>query len=91
MSEDALADYVEARLEHGDKAPEPTDEEAKALVGTVKLAEAALGTPMPSEEAERQSRERLVSKLQETAARGIPDVEKPGILDRIKRIFKSDG
>jgi hypothetical protein len=89
MSEDALADYVEARSKQGDNAPEPVDEEAKALVGTVKLAESALGTPMPSEEAERQSRERLVSQLQETVSRApIDEDEKPGIIDRIKNIFK---
>ena len=92
MSEDALADYVDARSKQGDNAPEPLDEEARALVGTVKLAEAALGTPMPSEEAERLSRERLVSQLQETVARApITEDDKPGIIDRIKRIFKSDG
>ena len=90
MSEDALAKYVEARSTQGDRAPEPADEEAKALVGTVKLAEAALGTPMPSEEAERQSRERLVSQLQETPTGGQGDDNKPGLIDRIKRAFKGD-
>jgi len=87
MSEDALADYVDARSKQGDNAPEPADEEAKGLVGTVKLAEAALGTPMPSEEAERQSRERLVSQLHETVAQGAFDEPKPSFIERLKRFF----
>jgi hypothetical protein len=91
MSEDALANYIDARSTQGDAAPEPEDEDAKALVGTVKLAEAAFGTPQPSEDAERQSRERVVSQLQETIARTDDDERQPGIVEKIKRMFKGEG
>jgi len=91
MSEDALANYIDARSTQGDAAPEPPDEETKALVGTVKLAEAGLGTPAPSEEAERQSRERLVSHLEETALAGRPirnETPESGLIAKIKGWFK---
>lgn len=90
MSEDALANYIDARSTMGDGAPPPDDDETKELVGTVKLAEAAFATPMPSEEAERQSRERLVQQLEQTVSRKADDDENPGIVERIKRFFKGE-
>jgi len=94
MSEDALANYVDARSVHGDAAPPPADEETQGLVGTIVLAEAGLGTPAPSEEAERQSRERLVTQMQEGAlsARQL-HLDEPfnmGLLARIKRWLRGD-
>jgi hypothetical protein len=94
MSEDALANYVDARSKQGDAAPEPSDESARELVGTVKLAEAALGTPAPSEEAERQSRERLVSQLEAAALTGRPlhdETPREGFFARLLRRFIGRG
>ncbi len=89
MSEDALADYIDARSAHGPDTPAPLDEETQGLVGTIMLAEAGLGTPPPSDEAERQSRERLVTQLREGALQARPlretDTYRPTLLARIKQ------
>ncbi|MGO8671739.1 MAG: hypothetical protein ACLQVD_10290 [Capsulimonadaceae bacterium] len=83
MSEDALASYIDARSAVGNAAPDPADEETRALVGTVRLAEAALGAPSPSPEAERKSRDLLVAQLKEgTPARRIDEA---GIVNKIRR------
>jgi len=86
MSEDALAKHIDERLALGSSTPQPTDPETRDLVGTVRLAEAALGTPKPSEEAERESRERVVSQLRETAR--DQKAASPGILDKFKGLFR---
>lgn len=86
MSEDALANYIDAREKDGSAATPPVDEETRGLVGTVMLAQAGLGTPPPSEEAERQSREMLVQQIQEGK---VPDIANQGrdesLLDVVKR------
>lgn len=91
MSEDALANYVDDRSRKGDAAPEPIDGETRALVGTVMLAEAALGAPSPSDEAERQSRERLVSQIEEArlSRRELhEETSEDNLLNRVKRWVK---
>jgi hypothetical protein len=65
MSDEALANYIDARAVDGNAATPPADDETQGLVGTVMLAEAGLGTPPPREEAERASREQLVRQLTE--------------------------
>lgn len=64
MSEDALARYIDQKMADGDKTPDPPDHETRELVGTIQLAQAALSGPKPSEEAEKQSRERIVNMIQ---------------------------
>ncbi len=85
MSEDALAKHIDDRLALGSSTPEPADPETRDLAGTVRFAQAALASPNPSEEAERESRERVVSQLRETAQVQAPSA---GFLDRLKGLFR---
>lgn len=86
MSEDALARHIDERVALGDSAPEPTDGETRELAGTVRLVQSALGSPAPDESAERESCERVVSQLRETAAAQPP--KSGGLIDRITGLFK---
>ena len=64
MSEDSLAKYIDQRMANGETAPDPEDPETRELKGTIQLTQASLGGPKPSEDAERQSRERIVNMIQ---------------------------
>ena len=93
MSEETLANYIDARKTDGDAATVPPDEETQGLVGTVMLAEAGLGTPAPSEEAERQSRERLVSQMEDGALQTKSLRAEPvdtSLMGRIKRWMRGE-
>ncbi|MEO7716624.1 MAG: hypothetical protein ABIY70_10500 [Capsulimonas sp.] len=65
MSEEALAKHIDDRMAQGDLAPAPSDPETQALAGSVRLAQAALDSPEAPEHAERASRERVLSQMNE--------------------------
>ena len=63
MSEETLAKHIDDRMAQGDLAPPPSDPEAQALSGVVRLTQSALATPEAPEHAERASRERVLSRM----------------------------
>lgn len=91
MSEDALAKHIDERIALGDSAPPPADPETRDLSGTVQLAQAALGSSNPPEKAERESRERVVSQLRETAQTHPQSEGGKGFLGRLQRLFGKRG
>jgi hypothetical protein len=90
MSEDALAKHIEERVALRDSAPPPTDPEVRELSGTVRLAQAVLESPAPPEQAERESRERVVSQLKASGPL-TNDGESKGFVGRLKSIFRRNG
>ena len=86
MSDDALARHIDERMVLGDAATPPSDAEIRDLAGTVALAHAALMSPSPDADAERQSREQVVSRLKNSAE---AEPRKPlGMRARIIRLFR---
>ena len=91
MSEDALAKHIDERIALGDSAPPAADAETRELSGTVRLAQAALASSNPPEKAERESREKVVSQLRETAQAQPRSESGQGFLGRIQRLFGKRG
>ena len=87
MSEDALAKHIDERVALRDSTPPPANPEVRELSGTVRLAQAVLESPTPPEQAERESRERVVSQLKATGPLQ-PDDNGKGIAGRLKSIFR---